>query len=104
PASVSLIPMIIPREDLIRTNRLSASMQELAAITGPALAGVALSVVAPAAVYAAIAVTGLAAAALYRSLPKPRAIEPSAASTRRDWRVGLRFIFRSPLLLPALTL
>lgn len=104
PSSVSLIPLIIPREDLIRTNRLSASLQELAAITGPALGGLALSVVAPAAVYAAIAVTALASAALYRSLPRPRAIEPSASAARRDWRVGLRFIFRSPLLLPALTL
>ena len=27
-----------------------------------------------------------------------------STDTRRDWRVGLRFIFRSPLLLPALTL
>jgi MFS family permease len=104
PASVSLIPLIIPREDLIRTNRISSSLQELAAITGPALAGLALAVVAPAAVYAAIAVTGLASAALYRSLPKPRTIELGAGAARRDWRVGLRFIFRSRLLLAALTL
>jgi MFS family permease len=104
PASVSLIPLIIPREDLIRTNRISSSLQELAAITGPALAGFGLAIFLPAVVYAFIAVTGLAAATLYRSLPKPRTIEPSAASARRDWRVGLRFIFRSPLLLSALTL
>jgi MFS family permease len=104
PASASLIPLIIPREDLVRTNRISASLQELAAITGPALAGLALAVVIPAAVYAAIAITGLASAALYRSLPKPRVVDASAASARRDWRVGLRFIFRSPLLLSALTL
>ena len=104
PASVSLIPMIIRREDLVRTNRISASLQELAAITGPALAGFALAVFEPAVVYAAIAITGLASAALYRSLPKPRAVEPAAGAARRDWRVGLRFIFNSPLLLSALTL
>ncbi|HEX5063767.1 MAG TPA: MFS transporter [Kofleriaceae bacterium] len=104
PASVSLIPLIIKREDLIRVNRISSSLQELAAITGPALAGLALNVFVPAAVYSAIAVTGLASAALYRSLPKPRAFEPSAGAARRDWRVGLRFISRSPLLLSALTL
>ncbi|HEY5922739.1 MAG TPA: MFS transporter [Kofleriaceae bacterium] len=104
PASVSLIPMIIPRDQLVRVNRISASLQELAAITGPALAGFALAVFVPAAVYAAIAITGLASAALYRSLPKPRAVEPGAGAARRDWRVGLRFIFRSPLLLSALTL
>ena len=117
PASVSLIPLIIPREDLVRTNRLTSSLQELATITGPALAGLALGIVVPAAVYAAIAVTGAASATLYRSLPKPRRVEPgqtpimerlgpapSRGAARRDWRVGLRFIFRSPLLLPALTL
>jgi MFS family permease len=104
PASISLIPMIIRRGDLERTNRISASLQELAAITGPALAGLALAFIVPAAVYAAIAVTGLASAVLYRSLPKPRTIEPTAAAARRDWRVGLRFIFRSRLLLSALTL
>jgi MFS family permease len=104
PASVSLIPLIIPREDLIRTNRISSSLQELAAITGPALAGLALAVFVPAVVYAFIAVTGLASAALYRSLPKPRTVEQGAGAARRDWRVGLRFIFRSQLLLSALTL
>ena len=105
PASLSLLPMLIARDDLIRTNRISASLQELGAITGPALAGFALSVFVPSAVYAVIAVTGLASAALYRALPAPRAIAPqAAAASRRDWRVGLRFIFNSPLLLSALTL
>lgn len=108
PSSASLVPMIIARPDLIRTNQLSASLQELAAIIGPALAGLALAFLAPSAVYAAIAVTGLAAASLYRALPQPRAIAvdvaAAAAANRRDWRVGLRFIARTPLLASALTL
>jgi MFS family permease len=106
PAAASLIPLIIERGDLMRTNRISASLQELAAIIGPALAGLALLAVVPAAVYGFIAITGLAAAAMYRSLPKPRAValDPATSTARKDWRVGLRFIFRSPLLLPALTL
>jgi len=106
PAAASLIPLIIERGDLMRTNRISASLQELAAIIGPALAGLALLVVAPSAVYGFIAITGLAAGVMYRSLPKPRAvaIDPATSTARKDWRVGLRFIFKSPLLLPALTL
>ncbi|MDB4959479.1 MAG: arabinose efflux permease family protein [Myxococcales bacterium] len=105
PASSSLIPLIIPREDLVRTNRIGASLQELSAITGPALAGLALTWIWPHWIYAAVAITGIASGILYRSLPKPRVVEPSATvSARKDWRVGLRFIFRSPLLLPALTL
>ena len=103
PASSSLIPLIIERGELERVNRIGASLQELAAITGPALAGLAMTWLLPSAVYAAVAVTGLASAALYRALPKPRATEGSTTA-RKDWRVGLRFIFNSPLLLPALTL
>ena len=103
PASSSLIPLIIERGELERVNRIGASLQELAAITGPALAGLAMTWLEPSAVYAAVAVTALASAALYRALPKPRATE-GGTTARKDWRVGLRFIFNSPLLLPALTL
>jgi MFS family permease len=108
PSSSSLIPMIIARSDLVRTNRITSSLQELAAISGPALAGLALAAVDPPIVYAAIAATGLASASLYRSLPPPRAmavdVAAAAAANRRDWRVGLRFIARQPLLASALTL
>lgn len=103
PASSSLIPLIIKRGELERVNRIGASLQELASITAPALAGLAMTWVAPSAVYAAVAATGLASAALYRALPRPRATE-GGTTARKDWRVGLRFIFNSPLLLPALTL
>ena len=85
PAVSSLLPLIIAREQLTRTNRISSSLQELAAIIGPALAGLALKFVAPAWVYAALAVTGLAAGVLYRSLPKPRAV----ASQRGERAQGL---------------
>ncbi len=104
PASLSLIPLIIPREDLERTTRATATLQELAAITGPALAGLAMKWISPAGVYAAVAITALLSSTLYRSLPKPRAIVDHAAASRNDWRVGVRYIFESPLLLPALTL
>lgn len=104
PASASLIPLIIPREDFVRTNRIGATLQELSAITGPALAGIALDLVAARWIYGFVALTGIASAIMYRSLPRPRVVEPQGPSARKDWRVGLRFIFRSPLLLPALTL
>jgi MFS family permease len=104
PAVASLVPLIIARDHLVRANRISASLSELAAVIGPALAGLALKFISPAWVYATLAVTGLAAGVLYRSLPRPRAVESHASSARKDWRVGLRYIFRSPLLLPAMTL
>jgi len=105
PGRCSLIPLIIPRHELVRTNRISSSLQELAAISGPALAGLALTIFIPGAVYAFVAITGLGSAVLYRSLPKPRVVaEAASGAARRDWRTGMRFIFRSPLLLSALTL
>jgi MFS family permease len=107
PAASAYLTMIIPRAELSRANALMSSMYELAAILGPAIAGVMLATLLPAVVYALVAVTGLASAILYRSLPSPDRRAPpdaAAATARRDWRVGLRFIFSSPLLLPALTL
>jgi MFS family permease len=104
PAVGSLIPLIIARDQLTRANRISSSLSELATIIGPAIAGLALKFVTAPWVYGALAITGLSAGALYRSLPKGRAIAAAEPSARKDWRVGLRFIFQSPLLLPALTL
>ncbi len=104
PASASLIPLILPREELGRANRITSSVQELAAIIGPALAGFALIWFAPTWIYAFVAVTGIASALAYRGLPPARTIATEAATARKDWRVGLRFIWNSPLLLPALTL
>lgn len=105
PAASAYIPTILPRGALVRANAIISSMYELSAILGPALAGMMLWKLAPAAVYIVVAATGLASAILYRTLPAGRPTEaPPATAARRDWRVGLRFIFGSRLLLPALTL
>lgn len=106
PASSSLIPLILPRGELERANRIGSSVQETAQIGAPALVGLALLAWEPSGIYAFVALTGIASGAFYRALPAPRATESSNATSaaRHDWRVGLRFIFRSPLLLPAMVL
>ncbi|HWO24811.1 MAG TPA: MFS transporter [Kofleriaceae bacterium] len=105
PAASALLPMIAPREALPRANRILSSFSELSQIGGPSLAGLALAAVAPGWVYAFVAVTGLFSAALYRALPPPRPSSvPSSGPATRDWRVGVSYIWRSPLLLPAMTL
>jgi MFS family permease len=104
PAAGSLLPMIAERGQLPRTNRVLSSFSELSQIGGPSLAGVALAAVAPRWVYAFVAVTGLLSGALYRSLPPPRRSAPIVGAPARDWRAGLRYIARSPLLLPAMAL
>ncbi|MBA3501264.1 MAG: MFS transporter [Myxococcota bacterium] len=104
PAASSLLPMIIDRSELVRANRILASFSEISQISGPALAGLSLAIVDAHWIYAFVAVSGLASGILYRSLPAPRASEAAPESARKDWRAGLRFIWKSPLLLPALTL
>jgi hypothetical protein len=102
PAAAALLATIGPREVLPRANRILSSASELAQITAPALAGLALLAVAPSGIYGFVGITATAAALLYRTLPRPPPVEK--ARQLLDWKSGLRFIFRSPLLLPALTL
>ncbi len=103
PATSSLLANIGARAELPRANRILSSVSELAQIIGPALAGLALLAVEPHGVYAVVGITALTSATLYRSLPVPaRSVRVPAKPG--DWRIGLRFIFRSPLLLSALTL
>ena len=106
PAGGALAATIVPRAHLARSNAVQSSLQQTAAIVGPGLAGVLLWILDPMWVYAVVGVTGLTSVTLYRTLPAPIRTLPGAgtASVRRDWRIGLRFIFRSPVLLPALTL
>jgi len=104
PASASLAATIFPREQLGRANAIQSSLQQTAAIVGPGLAGLLLWGLDPAWVFGLVGLTGAASAVLYRTLARPPRASAGAASDRRDWRVGLRFIFASPLLLPALTL
>lgn len=105
PSASSLFPMLLPREQLERANRLMSTFSELAQIGGPLLAAVGMYLFDFHWVYAVVGITGIVSGILYRSLPAVAIPVASATtSTRKDWRVGLRFIFKSKLLLPALTL
>ncbi len=107
PATSSLLANIGPRALLPRANRMLSSLSETAQITAPALAGLSLLWIDARYVYAAVGITAGCSALLYHSLGAgPRYMRPQSepAAHPEDWRVGLRFIFRSPLLLSALTL
>ena len=107
PASSAVVTTVIPRPALARYNTIGSSAYEVAAIAGPGIAGVLLAVISAWAVYALTAATAFGAVACYLALPATPPLRDAItekASDRRDWRVGLRFIFSSSLLLPALTL
>lgn len=105
PASSALLPMLVQRTQLQQANAIRSTAFQVASIAGPALAGLALAVMAPAWLYISASALSLMSAAAFWSLPPPR---PAATDSKqvhgRDLWVGLRFIFNSPLLLPALTI
>lgn len=101
PATSALLANIAARGELPRANRLLSSLSETAQITAPGCAGLALELIAPHYVFAFVAVSATASTICYRSLPS---IPRPAATGSRDWRVGLRFVVRTPLLISALTL
>lgn len=104
PASSALLPMLVAKRQLQRANAIRTTAFEAASVAGPAIAGLALALVQPFAVYAVSGVLLMVSAGAYATLPKPRAQTTHGAPAGRDLWVGLRFIFNSPLLLPALTL
>jgi MFS family permease len=95
PATSALLANIGPQE-VLRANRLLSSVSETAQISAPGFAGLSLTLVAPHIVGA----TAVIASLCYRLLPTPLRREIGHS----DWREGFCFVFRSPLLLSALTL
>lgn len=106
PARASLMPSLVPVEDLPNAITLSSAMFQAASVLGPSLAGIFIATSGVGAVYAFNAVSFLAvigALIAMRSVPKP------AAGTRSDVSLGaglegLRFVFSRPLIRSAMLL
>jgi MFS family permease len=104
PARQSLVPLLVPREDLANALSLHAMVWEMAAIGGPALGGVVLARFGVAPIYFAdaasfLAVLGALLAMQHRAPPRrDAAINLDAALA------GLRFLARSPLILATMGL
>jgi MFS family permease len=104
PASSALLPMLVAKRQLMRANAIRTTAFETASISGPALAGLLLAVWPPWQVYALAASLMFGGAIAYLALPTPRPQSAPKQTGEQDFWVGVRFIFRSRLLLPALTL
>jgi hypothetical protein len=101
PAERALLVGIVHSERFVRAQALTTSVRAVVTIAGPALGGVLIAVGLPLAFLAAAACYGLAALAF--SVLSPRAtpdgtLEPGAAIE------GIRFIFRQPVILGAISL
>ncbi len=103
PAVSSLVPLLVPKAVLPKANAWSSTGFQLAAIFGPALAGTLIGAFESALpCYLTSTACALLYALLLVGLKGPPTV--AAAEVDRDWRAGLRFVRRSPLLLAAMTL
>jgi MFS family permease len=106
PARQSLLPSLVPLEDLPNAIGLNSILYQTASVLGPTLAGITLATSGVATVYALNAVSFLAtisAILLMRDLPSRQPVGRGAISLRALGE-GLRFVFGAPLLRSTLIL
>ncbi len=105
PARQALGAELIPREQLEGAVAWRSSTWQVAAVVGPAIGGLLYGFSGPVAAYSVdVAFMIFAAAGFWtlRYAPGPRSVE--SVSIGADLLVGLRFVFREPVILGALSL
>jgi MFS family permease len=99
PARQSLIPALVPREDLANAFSLNSTMMQAASALGPALAGVMIGRAELGWVYTANAVTFLAViGSLLAMKGVGGRIEPRGEISLGAAREGMRFVFSHPII------
>ncbi len=111
PASTALIPQLVPRRALNVSSAWSASAFNIASALGPALGGFLFAWKGAVLPYALDCVLLICALILmsflhHKNLESPKSAEPksTAISFFHNLTLGLRYVFRHPLLLSALAL
>jgi len=100
PARQSLVPNLVPLEDLPSAISLNTIMSQTASVVGPALGGVVIAVLG---IGWAYALNGVSFAAVIASLLAMRRVPTPAAGTRPNISLGaliegVRFVFAAPLI------
>jgi MFS family permease len=109
PARQALLPMLVPAEEFPNAVSLGMIALHVSMISGPALAGIILSGLGPALVYALNALSFLAviiAVLLMRASGRVDSAEGSQASrvSLGALREGLSFVWRTPIIVQTMTL
>jgi MFS family permease len=107
PSMFSIVPRIIGREKLSRGSAWMASSHEVASISGPALGGLFfgwLGVSTSAGIVCLILLLAFGGVWLIRASLDPSHSTAKSESKKTQLLSGLRFVFRHPILLPALSL
>jgi MFS family permease len=105
PARWSLMPQVVPAGQLANAVTWNSSGWQVAAVTGPTLAGLVIAIAGyPAMVYVLSAGASLACAGLVlqmRPASSPRRAEPPSL---RSFLAGVRFVWQTKLILATITL
>ena len=105
PAMASFLPELAPPEHLAQVNAWIAAGFEIAAIGGPALAGLLIAWTGGAsAAFAVAAASALGFVLLLSTLPARRPAGSNASHSAREIFAGFGFIRRTPVFLAAITL
>ncbi|MGN6504349.1 MAG: MFS transporter, partial [Tepidisphaeraceae bacterium] len=104
PGREALMAGLVPTETYPNAVTWNATSFELSSMTGPALGGLIVGWFNPAAAYATAAVAFIISFGLIFLLPDSRAERKKESAGFKDLAVGVKFVFRTKLLLATLTL
>jgi MFS family permease len=107
PARQAMLPTLVPAEDFPNAVSLGIVVFNSAMIVGPALAGVLLNIRGPALIYginAASFVAVIVALLLMHASGRPRVEEQAPQISLSALREGLRFVWRTPIIVQTMTL
>jgi predicted MFS family arabinose efflux permease len=99
-ANSTLLPAIVPREELARRNSLGAASTGVAQLAGPGLGGVLVDVMGAASCMVIDAVSYLFSAVMLGGLPRPdsQPVRPQSPPFRRELADGFAYIRSEPVL------
>lgn len=102
PAMFATVPRLIPREKLHQASAWMSSVMQVARISGPALGGLVFGyfgIITAASLICVSLLLAIACVSLIQADPLP-----TLAHAKADLFSGVRFVFKHPVLLPALSL
>lgn len=107
PAIFAIVPRLVERSMLMRASATSSSFSQIARIGGPAIGGMIFgfmgATVASSIVCILLLAAVLAMLAIKREIPAPSS-RPGNTSIKDELLSGLKFVFKHPILFPALSL
>lgn len=107
PAIYTVVPRIVPRSDLLKATAMMSSAMQIARIVGPAVGGLTFGffgAVTSSSMVCVLLIAALVSMFLIgQEIPAPKTKNAHASLTEELFS-GVRFVFKHPILFPALTL